>query len=532
MLKVLLKKQIAEVFRSYFYDAKKNRMRSKKAIAAWIIFFLVVMIGLLGGIFTGLSLSVCETLVQLDMGWLYFLLMGGIAVMLGAFGSVFNTYSGLYLAKDNDLLLSLPIPVRTIMTARLLNVWLMGSMYSAVVLVPALAVYWVKAGASVSRIICGLLLLVIVTVIVLLLSCVLGWVVAKISVRLKNRSFITVFISLFFVGAYYFFYFKANGFIREFLLNAVSYGEKIKGAARGLYLFGRIGEGDWLAAGIFTAGAGILFLLVWQVMSRTFLSIAAAGGKTGKTRYVEKQIRQKSVSGALLAKEFARFTSSAGYMLNCGLAIILIPASGVLLLVMGREILPVLTEVLSGRPDSVAVLLCAMLCLLASMNDMAAPSVSLEGKSIWIPQSLPVTPKAVLRAKTAMHLILTGIPVLFAAICAAVVVPASVPVRLLLCLTALVYTVFSALFNMVLGVRMPILNWTNETGPIKQSGAVVAAMFGGWGFGIVMGGLYMLIGYRIGAVVYLLLCILLFGAAALAMLHWLDTKGAEEFAAL
>ena len=476
MLKVLLKKQIAEVFRSYFYDAKKNRMRSKKAIAAWIIFFLVVMIGLLGGIFTGLSLSVCETLAQLDMGWLYFLLMGGIAVMLGAFGSVFNTYSGLYLAKDNDLLLSLPIPVRTIMTARLLNVWLMGSMYSAVVLVPALAVYWVKAGASVSRIICGLLLLVIVTVIVLLLSCVLGWVVAKISVRLKNRSFITVFISLFFVGAYYFFYFKANGFIREFLLNAVSYGEKIKGAARGLYLFGRIGEGDWLAAGIFTAGAGILFLLVWQVMSRTFLSIAAAGGKTGKTRYVEKQVRQKSVSGALLAKEFARFTSSAGYMLNS--------------------------------------------------------SVSLEGKSIWIPQSLPVTPKAVLRAKTAMHLILTGIPVLFAAICAAVVVPASVPVRLLLCLTALVYTAFSALFNMVLGVRMPILNWTNETGPIKQSGAVVAAMFGGWGFGIVMGGLYMLIGYRIGAVVYLLLCILLFGAAALAMLHWLDTKGAEEFAAL
>ena len=253
MLKVLLKKQIAEVFRSYFYDAKKNRMRSKKAIAAWIIFFLVVMIGLLGGIFTGLSLSVCETLAQLDMGWLYFLLMGGIAVMLGAFGSVFNTYSGLYLAKDNDLLLSLPIPVRTIMTARLLNVWLMGSMYSAVVLVPALAVYWVKAGASVSRIICGLLLLVIVTVIVLLLSCVLGWVVAKISVRLKNRSFITVFISLFFVGAYYFFYFKANGFIREFLLNAVSYGEKIKGSAWLLYAFGTIGEGSG------TGCQGILF---------------------------------------------------------------------------------------------------------------------------------------------------------------------------------------------------------------------------------------------------------------------------------
>ena len=47
MLKVLLKKQLAEVFKSYFYDAKKNRMRSKAAIAGWFIFFFVVMVGML-----------------------------------------------------------------------------------------------------------------------------------------------------------------------------------------------------------------------------------------------------------------------------------------------------------------------------------------------------------------------------------------------------------------------------------------------------------------------------------------------------
>lgn len=29
MLKLLLKKQIGEIFRSYFYDAKKNKARSK-----------------------------------------------------------------------------------------------------------------------------------------------------------------------------------------------------------------------------------------------------------------------------------------------------------------------------------------------------------------------------------------------------------------------------------------------------------------------------------------------------------------------
>ena len=39
MLKVLLKKQLAEVFKGYFYDAKKNRMRSKGAVIAWFVFF-------------------------------------------------------------------------------------------------------------------------------------------------------------------------------------------------------------------------------------------------------------------------------------------------------------------------------------------------------------------------------------------------------------------------------------------------------------------------------------------------------------
>ena len=32
MLRILVKKQLSEVFKGYFFDAKKNRMRSKGAI--------------------------------------------------------------------------------------------------------------------------------------------------------------------------------------------------------------------------------------------------------------------------------------------------------------------------------------------------------------------------------------------------------------------------------------------------------------------------------------------------------------------
>ena len=82
------------------------------------------------------------------MEWLYFTIMAMVAIVLGAFGSVFNTYSSLYLAKDNDLLLSMPIPVRTILLSRLLSVYLMGLLYSGVVLLPAMIVYWVTVSAA------------------------------------------------------------------------------------------------------------------------------------------------------------------------------------------------------------------------------------------------------------------------------------------------------------------------------------------------------------------------------------------------
>ena len=140
MLKLLIHKQLSEIFRAYLYDAKKNKTRSKGATAAYIVLFVLIMAGMLGGMFTYLSLSICEPLSAAGMDWLYFALMGLIAILLGSFGSVFNTYSGLYLAKDNDLLLSMPIPVGVIMTARLLVVYIMGLLYSGVVIIPAAAV--------------------------------------------------------------------------------------------------------------------------------------------------------------------------------------------------------------------------------------------------------------------------------------------------------------------------------------------------------------------------------------------------------
>ncbi len=407
MLGVLVRKQIAEVFRNYLYNPKKNTMRSKNEIVIYAFLFLLVMVGVLGGMFTMMAFAFCGVLNEIGMGWLYFLMMGGIGIALGAFGSVFNTYSSLYLASDNDLLLSLPIPTGTIMAARLINVYLLGTMYASTALIPMLVVYWIVTGLTFAKLICGILLYLIVTVIILMLSCLLGWIVAKISLRLKGKSYITVIISLLFIGSYYLFYFRVNEYITAIIENAGTYGENIKGSAYILYLFGKIGTGDWAAAGIFAVVTAVLAGMLWTLMQRSFLKIAAAGGSTERKQYTEKNVSQKSTFNALLGKELSRFTSSANYMLNCGLGIVMIPVFGIYLLIKGREMFQLLDSVFSVIPGSTLIIFCTAFCTLVSMNTISTPSVSLEGKNIWILQSLPVSPGQILRSKASLHMILT-----------------------------------------------------------------------------------------------------------------------------
>lgn len=533
MLSILLKKQMTEIFRSYFYDARKNKSRSKAATAAYIVLFFGIMIGLLGGMFTYLSLSMCGALASAGMDWLYFALMGMLAVLLGVFGSVFNTYSCLYLPKDNDLMLSLPIPVNVIMASRLLSVYLMGLMYSLVVILPAVIVYWATVSISAGAILGCLLLVLLISVFVLTLSCALGWVVAKISLKLKNKSFITVVISLAFMGGYYFLYFKAQTLIQDLLANAAVYGEKIKGTAYPLYLFGRVGAGDVFAMAVVSAVILALFALMWALISRSFLKIATSSGHTSKKVYKESTTRQKSVAAALLSKEFKRFTSSPNYMLNCGLGILLLPICGLLLLWQGGTLIPVLDAVFGERADCIPVLLCAAVCMLASMNDMAAPSISLEGKSLWLMQSLPVTPWQVLRAKILMHLLLTEIPVLFCTVCTAFIYPYS-PIELVLALLVpMSYVLLSALFGLFLGLKMPNLNWTSEITPIKQSACVTIALFSGFGYtALLCAGFMLMNGWRLGFVGYMSG----FGAVTLALCAvlyvWLKKRGCPLFAQL
>ena len=534
MIGLLVRKQWMDIFKNFHYNPKTNKARSKAGVIGYYIFYLFLMVGVIGGIFSMMAVEICDPLSAAGMGWLYFTIFGLMSVLLGAFGSVFTTFAGLYLAKDNDLLFSLPIPLFAIMVSRLLIVYLMGLLYSAAIILPAVIIYWVKVSAAPLVILGGIILILAISFIVMILSCLLGYVVARISLKLKNKGVLTALAAVIFIVVYYVVYFHFGQMIGSLVDDAGAIGANIKESFYALYMFGRIGEGDPLAMLLYTVGTGALFALTWFILHRSFLKISTSTGVVSKAVYKEKTAHQNSVSRALLIRELRRFTSSANYMLNCGFGILMLVLAGGAILWKGEDVFYVIGMVFG--PELTLLILAAILGMIAGTIYPVTAAVSLEGKNIWIAKSSPVSSWQVLQAKLRMQLLLAGVPLCFAVLCSVIAVirfvPADPLMIVLFVLLTLLYVLFTSLWDMIWGVRGANLNWSNEIYVYKQGMPVMASLFGSWIFLIVIGGLYFLLTKYVSATVFCLIITVLLAAASFIEYSWIKTKGADRFETL
>mgnify|MGYP006900171098 CR=1 FL=1 len=103
------------------------------------------------------------------------------------------------------------------------------------------------------------------------------------------------------------------------------------------------------------------------------------------------------------------------WLLNCALSSLLLPVLGAAALWKAAD-LRAFTA--AYPPESLPMLVCGMVCTIAAMNFITAPSVSLEGGTLWLLQSLPVAPQQVLRVKVELQLLLTLPGAWFCAGCA------------------------------------------------------------------------------------------------------------------
>lgn len=270
-----------------------------------------------------------------------------------------------------------------------------------------------------------------------------------------------------------------------------------------------------------------LFGIVYFVLSKTYTKIAITNKGGVKKVYKEQAMKAGSVNGALFRKEVRRFIGSPSYMLNCGLGVVLMLVAAGALLINSGDIAYMLDVVFGTGSGLVPLIACAAICFISGMNDITAPSVSLEGKNLWIVQTFPVSGWQILAAKLNLHLAVTLVPVLILTASVEFVIKPSIEYAVLIPIVAVLFVLLIAELGLFINLLSPNLNWTDENVPIKQSVGVMAALFSGWVIVLALGVVYFFVAGFVTPLVYMIAVALLLAAATLVLYMWLKNKGAR-----
>ncbi len=524
MFKALLKKQLLETG-AFLLQDKEGKRRSVQGILG---FSLLLLIGLASMcfLFFGMGTVLCLPLAQQGMSWVYFAFMGALATAFGVIGSVFTAKTKLYEAKDNDLLLSMPIPSWMILFSRLTGLYLFTLLFVGVVFLPALVAYLVWVEFSVTVLLCSILVLVIMPFFALAICCLLGWVFALIAAKLPGKNVLTVIFTVVFMVVYFMGYSKIDIFLDYVINNGEGVGKAMQ---TWLYPFWQMGlacTGKLLPMLVYAAIFLGLFALVYLLMDRTYLRLATANKGGKRAKYTGKGYKQTSWFGALFKKELLRFTKNPMVAMNCLLGTIFMLVFPFVALFAGefRQAIAAVNE-----DEIFAMILALLLCAVMSMNMISAASVSLEGESIWVVRSLPVQTEKVLLAKAGFHFLMTAIPSAFASIFFCILFRIGIGYSVAVLAFALVFSALGAVLGLAINLKLPNLNWTNELHPVKQSLSTVLSMFAEWAvLGLLVGG-YFLFGKYLFSGGYFLVCILLSMAVIGLLTAWLGTRGKQIF---
>lgn len=531
IFKALLKSRFMALS-SYMFRHSKTKKKSP-LMKVGIVLLALYVIGAVFAMFGYFFLQICEPFHQIGIDWLYFAMAGIMAMVLMFIGSVFMTQTQIYEAKDNEMLLAMPIKASYILMSRMLMLLAFNAAFELLIMIPAIAVYVSKCSVNVLGVIAGIMLLLALPFFALSISCLVGWLLAVISSRVRNKSLITMIFSLAFLAAYFYAYSQMNSYIQKLIANGDIFAHNIKGYVLPLYWFGEaIAEGK-ISFMLFALLCELVpFIIIYIILSASFIKIATTKRGFAKVRYQEKEMKVETANAALLRKELKHFVSSPMYMLNGALGSVFTIVGGVALIIK-KELICNIVEQIPEFSGYIGASVIVALCAIATTNIISAPSISLEGKNLWIIRSMPVSSRNILLSKVKLHLVITLPAMIFTEIVAAAVLDMDWLCRVLVFILPNIVTIFCALFGVVVNLKFPKFDWISETVAIKQSASTMISMFGAFAVILIPGLLYIvLLDGMIAMNLYLLLITVIYAIVCILLYHFLTHKGCIIFEAL
>lgn len=460
-------------------DPKKSKGKTILVVFA-MLYALAAFLFVFGTMFMDLG----EMLYQMGSidvlliyAFMYSTALTAIFVIFRANGYLFNY-------KDYEILEPLPIRGHTVIRAKLtvMLVFVYGSTF--IFLAPIMFSYFYHGGFDVLSLIIFFIGFTTIPLIPTIIFSFISLLIGRLTARFKKNNILNIiFMFVIFIGIMVLNFSLSsmgdnNPLLNQsgFMTEAGKYFPPIKWFVEAVSSHNIV---SLLLLLMVTIGLFIGFVFVIQ-------GLVKATNQRNMTKHVSKnnkvaKAKQSSILTTIAKKEAKTFISTTIYAFNSGFGVVIMLLAGIAAIIFRADILEFF-GMLAGTPLDIGgeliILIFFGFCI--SMTCTTAISLSLEGKQFWVIKSLPIKPVTVMYGKMLFNVLLILPVALISLVMITIALNIEISVFIILLLFIVSLTFLITVFGSVINLWLPKFEWRNATEVVKQSAAVLLAVFGSW----------------------------------------------------
>lgn len=395
------------------------------------------------------------------------------------FSNLFRIKNILFDFKDYDLLMSLPIKRSIIITSKIVSLYIVNLLYTLIVMLPGYIAYIMKANMPYDIIF--FLLLLTIPIIPILASSIIGIILAWITSFFRNKNIGSYVVNLLIIFIVLFISFRTSTLDETEMVN---HSINMVNSFGKYYPFTTVFVS--LLENINLLGLLIYFLLpiLLMILFILFINVGYIPLRNKllrqnvKTNYEIKEYKNNSPLKRLYLKEIKKYFSNSIYVINTAFPCIMLIVLVFLMLISGSSLFSKISNIgnLKEMVNSNAFMILSIVCALSSTTH---PSISLEGKSLWIMKTIPVSPSTIFLSKILVNFTVLVPTIIIGGTILGIYLRLSLIEFIFIYLLPFTFAVFSSVIGLLFNLLFPKFDFDNEIRVIKQSLPVFLTMLVG-----------------------------------------------------
>lgn len=473
----LLKASLTQDMNLFKISIKKNSSPLKKALFP---LFLALLFMYAIGTYAYL---VAESLHKLNLTFIMLTLFIIIVSIFSFIEGIYKSQGILFDAKDNDLLFSLPIEKRTIFFLRIIKLLIFQFLYNLLFLIPVFGIYIYFENPSITFYLISFIFLFLIPIIPTVLSSIIGYFIKLLSNKFKSKKIVQTLLTIITLLGIFFISFNTENLIKDLVKNATSINDLLTKIYYPVGSYISLIEKFDLVV--------LIKLILLNIIPLIFLVYLGALNyfkiisKTKETASSKKntstlKIKPQKVIISLIKKEASRFFSSPIYILNTTFGIFIMFALTIGLYIKGINLINSLSSITISTKNISAylpIIYCELIVFVSFLTSITSSTISIEGKSFNITKTLPISTNKIFMSKILFSNIISIPLMLISDILFIFKFNPNTYYSILIILLTITLPTLSALIGLLVNLKYPKMNASNDTEIVKQSMSVTICAF-------------------------------------------------------